>query len=186
MHKARPHLGVPLPAAPSGWRARGNANAVVRRFAAASERSAAQARALLAARPLLPWLGVLAVGALLITRAPWLTTGLPALWRWDQQHDGRTVWFGSATFDERVGLSHTTGQITHHIGPDVDAERDRLMREIQQTGGALETYYVDGFHPVLQGRNGGGDPWHTDGRLGVVVLKPALPAPPSSTSSPSQ
>ena len=33
---------------------------------------------------------------------------------------------GGATFDERVGLSHTTGQITHHIAPDVDTERDHL------------------------------------------------------------
>ena len=36
-------------------------------------------------------------------------------WRWDKLKDGRPVWFGSATFDERVGLSHATGQVTHHI-----------------------------------------------------------------------
>jgi hypothetical protein len=45
-------------------------------------------------------------------------------WRWDRLEQGRQVWFGAATYDESVGLSHTTGQITHHIGPDVDAERD--------------------------------------------------------------
>ena len=28
-----------------------------------------------------------------------------------------------------------------------------------------------GFHKVLKGRNGGGDPWFTDGRLFVGVLK---------------
>ena len=38
--------------------------------------------------------------------------------------DGRPLWLGSASFDRGVGLSHDTGQITHHIGPDVDAERD--------------------------------------------------------------
>jgi hypothetical protein len=27
-----------------------------------------------------------------------------------------------------------------------------------------------GFHTVLQGKNGAGDPWYTDGRLGVAVL----------------
>jgi LssY C-terminus len=42
-------------------------------------------------------------------------------WRWDKLFDERPVWFGAATFDERVGLSYTTGQVTHHIGPDVDA-----------------------------------------------------------------
>lgn len=107
-------------------------------------------------------------------------------WRWDQTHDGRPVWFGSATFDERVGLSHTTGQITHHIGPDVDAERDRIMKEIQQAGWAEETYYEPGFQPNLSGKNGGGDPWRTDGRLGVVLLAQTPPtnSPPAVPGQP--
>ena len=92
-------------------------------------------------------------------------------WRWDELEDGRTAWFGSATFDERVGLSHTTGQVTHHIGPDVDAERDRIMSELKQAGWTQAERYVDGFHDQREGRNGGGDPWHTDGRLGVVILQ---------------
>ena len=92
-------------------------------------------------------------------------------WRRDKLKDGRPVWFGSATFDERVGLSHTTGQVTHHIGPDVDAERDLIMNGLLKAGRTQDEYYVNGFHKVLEGRNGGGDPWRTDGRLGAVVLK---------------
>ena len=92
-------------------------------------------------------------------------------WRWDKLKDGRPVWFGSATFDERVGLSHANGQVTHHIGPDVDAERDLIMVGLQKAGWVQDEYYVDGFHQERQGRNGGGDPWRTDGRLGAVVLK---------------
>ena len=92
-------------------------------------------------------------------------------WRWDKLKDGRPVWFGSATFDERVGLSHANGQVTHHIGPDVDAERDLIMAGLQKAGWVQDEYYVDGFHQERQGRNGGGDPWRTDGRLGAVVLK---------------
>ena len=44
--------------------------------------------------------------------------------------DGRPVWLGSITFDRGVGLSHDTGQVTHHIGPDIDAERDLSLRRI--------------------------------------------------------
>jgi hypothetical protein len=91
-------------------------------------------------------------------------------WRWDKLEDDRPAWFGAATFDERVGLSHATGQITHHIGSDVDAERDRIAAELQQARQAQEVYYVDHFHQQLAGKNGGGDPWRTDGRLAVVVL----------------
>jgi hypothetical protein len=44
----------------------------------------------------------------------------------DKGTDGRPVWLGSVTFDRGVGLSHDTGQVTHHIAPDIDAERDGL------------------------------------------------------------
>jgi len=31
--------------------------------------------------------------------------------------------------------------------------------------------WIRDFHTELEGRNGGGDPWHTDGRLAVVLLR---------------
>jgi hypothetical protein len=92
-------------------------------------------------------------------------------WRTDKTDDGRPVWVGSATYDERVGFSRRTGQITHHIAPDVDAERDHLFQDLQKTGDLSETYVIDGFHKTLEGRNGGGDPWHTDGRLDMGVIR---------------
>jgi hypothetical protein len=81
---------------------------------------------------------------------------------------------GSASYDERVGLSHTTGQITHHISGDVDAERDHLFDDLKKTGDLAQDYAVDGYHEKLEGKNGGGDRWHTDGRLFVGVIKPDL------------
>lgn len=84
---------------------------------------------------------------------------------------GRPLWIGSASFDQRVGLSHTTGQITHHIAPDIDAERDHLLDNLEQTGKLSEVYWVDDFHTIRQGRNGGGDPWFTDGKLGVGIIR---------------
>ena len=80
--------------------------------------------------------------------------------------------------------SHTSGQITHHIGPDVDAERDRITSEIEPAGWAQDVYYRDGFHKDMRGKNGGGDPWHTDGRLGVAVLKSSAPEPIVGTNAP--
>jgi LssY-like putative type I secretion system component LssY len=74
-------------------------------------------------------------------------------WRWDHLQDGREVWFGAAT-----------------LCPDVDAERDRILSGLQKGGQTQEVYWVPGFHTVLQGKNGAGDPWYTDGRLGVAVL----------------
>jgi hypothetical protein len=87
--------------------------------------------------------------------------------------DGRPVWVGSAIFDKRVGLSHTTGQVTHRTAPDVDTERDYLFHDLKQTGDLTEVSVIDDFHAVREGRNGEGDPWHTDGKLylGVIGVK---------------
>ena len=81
------------------------------------------------------------------------------------------AWMGSATYDKRVGLSHTTGQITHHIAADVDAERDHFFESLKKTGDLTDVQIINDFHKVCEGRNGGGDPWHTDGRLfeGTIV-----------------
>jgi hypothetical protein len=93
-------------------------------------------------------------------------------WRSDTlDPDGRPAWVGAAIFDQRVGLSHTTGQITHHTAPDIDAERDKLFADLQHTGDLSDVFFVDGFHQIRQGRNGGGDPWFTDGRFEVGVIR---------------
>jgi hypothetical protein len=84
--------------------------------------------------------------------------------------DSRPLWIGSAVFDQHVGLSRTTGQITHVTAPDVDVERDFLFHDLAATGDLIETYVDIGFHKVLKGDNGGGDPWHTDGNLDVGVI----------------
>lgn len=97
-------------------------------------------------------------------------------WRWDQLYQGRPAWFAAATFDQSVGLSHTTGQVTHHIAPDVDTERDRLVSELQQAEVVQSVQWMDGFHDTLEGKNGGGDPWQTDGRLAIVTLRISLAA----------
>lgn len=89
---------------------------------------------------------------------------------------GRPLWVGSATFDVRVGLSETTGQVTHHISADLDAERDHLFEDLRRGGNLRETAVVRDFHAVREGRNGGGDPWRTDGSLLLGKLKPCSAA----------
>ena len=84
--------------------------------------------------------------------------------------DARPLWLGSASFDRGVGLSHDTGQITHHIGPDLDAERDFVMRDLAAAGWIRSTYEIAGSGATQNGRNGGGDPYFTDGKALVGVL----------------
>lgn len=97
-------------------------------------------------------------------------------WKSDKLDDqGRPLWMGAATLDTKVGLSHTTGEITHHISPDVDAERDKLLADLQTAGRIASVDWIDNFQPQHEGRNGGGDPYHTDGRLAVGTLAAVTP-----------
>lgn len=81
---------------------------------------------------------------------------------------GRPLWLGAATFDSHVGVSHRTGQVTHHIDAQVDRERDTVKTD-WTADQVLTAQYVDNFQPQHQGSNGGGDPFVTDARLCLLV-----------------
>jgi hypothetical protein len=84
--------------------------------------------------------------------------------------EGRPVWLGAATFDRGVGLSRYTGQVTHHIAPDIDAERDRLTDDLKSAKVVDAIYEVSGIGPTLNGRNGEGDRYYTDGEIEISRL----------------
>jgi len=86
-------------------------------------------------------------------------------WLTNSASDGRPFWLGSASFDRGVGPSHDTGQTTHHIGPDVDAERDLVINDLTAAGQLSSRYEIPGNrrHPKtaatavaigLRGRHG--------------------------------
>ena len=99
----------------------------------------------------------------------------------------RPLWVGSATFDRSAGVSHLTGQITHHIEADIDAERDTVLQNLTQVQQVISEYQVTGVGTTFQGRNGGGDWYYTDGEMTIALLsinntdQPFTP-PPSSTA----
>lgn len=88
----------------------------------------------------------------------------------DSGAEGRPVWLGSATLDQSVGLNEYTGQFTHHIDANIDAERDRLIADQVAVKVVTLLYTVSGVGPTLNGRNGEGDRYHTDGEIHVAVL----------------
>ena len=62
--------------------------------------------------------------------------------------------------------------MTHHIAPDIDAERDLLTAELAATGHVSATYQVSGVGPTLLAYNGGGDRYFTDGEITISRLRP--------------
>ena len=108
----------------------------------------------------------------------------------DEGQEKRPVWLGDATFDRGVGVSHYTGAITHHISPDVDAERSLLTSDLEAAQMVDAKYQVTGVGVTLTGRNGGGDPYYTDGEVWILRLVTAcqkrtapvdvIPSPPAT------
>jgi hypothetical protein len=88
----------------------------------------------------------------------------------DRGEEGRPVWLGAVTFDRSVGFSHEDARITHHIGPDIDAERDMLIADLTAAKVVSSVYEVTGVGPTVNGRNGGGDSYYTDGEIKMGVL----------------
>jgi hypothetical protein len=108
----------------------------------------------------------------------------------DKGEEQRPVWLGDATFDRGVGISHYTGAITHHIDADIDLERKHLATDLETTGMVDAKYQVTGIGPTLDGRNGGGDLYYTDGEVWILRLVEAcrkrtspaaiIPSPPAT------
>jgi LssY C-terminus len=93
-------------------------------------------------------------------------------WKSDRPDaQGRPLWLGDATFDADSGLSHLTGQITHHIAPDIDAERDALIAGLAKAGQLDGQYEWPGVGATRDGRNAEGDRYETDGFMLVGVLR---------------
>jgi hypothetical protein len=88
----------------------------------------------------------------------------------DHGEEGRAVWLGAVTFDRGVGLSHDDARITHHIAPDIDAERDLLTDDLKAAKVLTTIYEITGIGSTLDGRNGEGDPYYTDGEIKISVL----------------
>jgi hypothetical protein len=93
----------------------------------------------------------------------------------DQRHHvrfwqvGNGDWLGAASFDRGVGVSLFTLQVTHHIGANVDAERDTAAKLLMTSGAKLTGIENNRIAPGVH-RNGGGDPYRTDGRIAVLTL----------------
>jgi len=110
-------------------------------------------------------------------------------WKSQELSEDGLLWVGAATFDRSVGLSHTTGQITHHVASDIDTERDKLIEDLKGAGRLDKIYQVTGVGPAFFGKNAGGDTYFTDGELtvGVVIKGGSLRAePPALLANPAR
>ena len=91
----------------------------------------------------------------------------------DLGRGGVPLWCGAVTFDRGVGLSHPTGQITHHIDPDVDAERDGLIADLRRPAGSPRSTRSPASAPPCSAVTAAATSTFTDGELTIGVLAAA-------------
>lgn len=82
---------------------------------------------------------------------------------------GQPVWLGEASYDQGFELSPRTLFPTHHIGPDIDAERAYDVQSLRSTGDVARSQLIQ-LVPPERGHNAAGDPFFTGGQAAVVWL----------------
>jgi hypothetical protein len=86
----------------------------------------------------------------------------------------RELWLGAISTDigiEVLHRHHLPVGTTHRIDPDLDAARDALLLVLLEAGLVEAVVRQPGIGPTTDGRNGGGDPFFTDGDVVVVAFK---------------
>jgi len=81
------------------------------------------------------------------------------------------VWVGAATFDVGLRVAPWEGIPTHRISPDVDSERDLIVRELEATGCADLVDYIRLPRAARKGRNLFGEKFETDSRTAVSAVQ---------------
>ncbi len=79
--------------------------------------------------------------------------------------EGNRIFVGAASFDD--GLDWT---LLHHINPNIDAERDILVKDLQKAGVVAKNEMVVVSSPHM-GQSVAGDPWFTDGKAALLKLR---------------
>jgi LssY C-terminus len=98
---------------------------------------------------------------------------------WDTHRDDPVthlrLWIGDASRDVGVEIlrrHHLPVGTTHRIDPNIDAERNLIAGSLQQSALVQAELFEPGMGATKAGKNGNGDPFFTDGKAAVVVLKP--------------
>ena len=90
------------------------------------------------------------------------------LWKTDFTLDSQPVWVATASFDKGIGIGTRSGLPTHHIDPNVDAERTFILQSLNITTPRF-VRVVD----AQLGHNATGDGFFTDGQAAVIDLTAA-------------
>ena len=100
------------------------------------------------------------------------------MWQWSGAEDSETIWVSSSTHDAGASLSLEQRQFLHHITPDIDGERSKVIRDLNVAGCVKAVHLVPRPKMASITQNATGDLVSTDGALAVVELQECRPLEP--------
>jgi hypothetical protein len=106
------------------------------------------------------------------------------LWQWPEPFDGQPVWLSAATHDAGAALSVKHREFVHHISPNLDEERSKVIRDLKAAGCVQSVSLVPRHGAANLTQNAIGDPVRTDGAVAVVQLKECHAPAPELASAP--
>ncbi|RUQ22510.1 MULTISPECIES: LssY C-terminal domain-containing protein [Kocuria] len=101
---------------------------------------------------------------------------------WSLPGGKKVNWLAAATYDNAVGVSLFTFQVTHKVDSDTDLERDYVVSTIQYKNPEVTEDRLENFMGDYNSRNGGGDEIKTDGHLPILDLDEVVPGDHESES----
>lgn len=95
------------------------------------------------------------------------------VWKSPYTAGGETVWCIAATHDIGFERDQRNNSVTHKIDPAIDGEREFVNNTLSSTGLVIARDHVTPENPLTSAKTATGGEFHSDGRILVLVLKPA-------------
>jgi hypothetical protein len=95
------------------------------------------------------------------------------VWKSPYTADGQPVWCIAATHDIGFERDQRNNGVTHKIDPAIDGEREYVNDTLSGTGLVAARAHVTPSSPLTEAKTATGGSFHSDGRILVLVLKPA-------------
>jgi hypothetical protein len=89
---------------------------------------------------------------------------------WNENALAPGLWAGSAIHETGATWSIRTGRFIHHVDADIDAESERVVRDLTLTGCVADVFRVQRPEKPETERNSSGDELWTDGSVEILEL----------------
>jgi len=93
------------------------------------------------------------------------------IWKKPERWAGQAVWLAASTAESGAAWSLRTGRFVHHVVPDVDMEREKVVRDLSVAGCVQAAYSAPRPSMPANVVSTSGTPLRTDGAVAVVQLR---------------